>query len=759
MEAEGIGSAGRVPPTPTAALDLGGCDREPIHLPGSIQPHGLLLVLSEPEGVVVQASANVGGLLGRPIDAVLGRTLEDLLGPEQAADVGGGLVSPSLHQSPIYLRTVSIEAGGRRRSFQVVAHRHDGALIVELESTDSGAEIAFRDLYPLVRTFIGRAQGTEDLEELCGLTAKEVRRITGFDRVLIYRFDPDWHGCVVAEERGEGLESYLGLWFPASDIPRQARELYSLVRLRLIADAAYEPVPIVPAARPADGRPLDLSFASLRGVSPVHLEYLRNMGVAASMSIGVVIEGRLWGLISCHHRTPRAVPFEVRTACELVGQYLAQQLAARERASDLAHRVRLKSIQAGLLASMAAHRGLADGLEAAGDRLLEFAAAEGAAILDESGFRRIGRTPSEERVRALADRLAGSGGDVFHCDDLGELAPEIVAEAGIAGVLAIAISKLHSGFILWFRPEVVRTVRWGGDPNKPLEVGPGGHRLHPRKSFEQWKQTVRGRSRPWLPAEVAVAGELRNDILGIVLRRAEELADLAAELRRSNQELESFSYSVSHDLRAPFRHIAGFGELLRERAAGSLDPTSSHYLDTMMEAAEYAGTLVDNLLAFSKLSRTALTESEIDMNALVDEVRRELALDLGERAVEWRIGRLPAVVGDLELIRLVIRNLLSNAVKYTRGRPETRIEVTGALDGREAAFHVRDNGVGFDMKYVGKLFGVFQRLHRMEDFEGTGIGLANVRRIISRHGGRCWAEGRPEQGATFSFTMTAAEET
>jgi light-regulated signal transduction histidine kinase (bacteriophytochrome) len=244
-------------------------------------------------------------------------------------------------------------------------------------------------------------------------------------------------------------------------------------------------------------------------------------------------------------------------------------------------------------------------------------------------------------------------------------------------------------------------------------------------------------------------------VLGIVLRRAEEVAALSEELQRSNKELEAFSYSVSHDLRAPFRHIVGYSELLRAREGDRLSETGRRYVDTIIESAFAAGTLVDNLLSFSQMGRNSLNPIDTDLAALVEEVRRRVLRDVpADRVIQWTIGQLGRVRADPVMLRLVIENLLSNAVKYTRTRPEAVIEIGRAADdGEQAVVFVRDNGVGFDMAYVNKLFGVFQRLHRVEEFEGTGIGLANVRRIVERHGGRTWAEGAVGQGATFFFTL------
>jgi light-regulated signal transduction histidine kinase (bacteriophytochrome) len=266
---------------------------------------------------------------------------------------------------------------------------------------------------------------------------------------------------------------------------------------------------------------------------------------------------------------------------------------------------------------------------------------------------------------------------------------------------------------------------------------------------------VRGRSVPWTGAEIETARDFRNAVIGVVLRRAEELASLSEELQKSNKELEAFSYSVSHDLRAPFRHIVGYSELLKSQEGQQLSERGRRYIDVIIESAYSAGTLVDNLLSFSQMGRASLKRVSVDLRLLVEDVRRQIVQDEGRgRVIRWDIQPVGRVHADPVMIRLVIQNLLSNAVKYTRGRQEALIQVGCSHNAAgEPVYFVRDNGVGFDMAYVGKLFGVFQRLHRVEEFEGTGIGLANVRRIVERHGGEAWAEGELGRGATFHFTL------
>ncbi|MDQ4136936.1 MAG: GAF domain-containing protein [Pseudomonadota bacterium] len=744
--------------------DLSACEREPIHIPGSIQPHGVLLALSRPELIAVHASANLTRIAGIPAAQALGRPLE-AISPSLAAALAADLTAGSRDEGGRYLRVVTLPTPEGERAFDAVVHLSGDLLVLELEETVPGEGATLDALYPTMRGFVEQLQTASSIEDLCRLAAEDVRRITGFDRVLVYRFDESWNGTVVAEDRNDVLPSYLDLRFPASDIPAQARELYRRNRLRIIPDADYTPVPVVPTLHPDTGRPLDLSHSVLRSVSPVHLEYMRNMGTMASMSISILREGELWGLISCHSRDARRVPLRVRNACDFLTQIFSLQLAARERAAEAEELMRLSSIRSQLLGFMAEEERFIHGLVRHPAELLAIAGANGAAIVSDEHCWLLGRTPSETQVRRLFEWLSAEHReDVFATDALASLIPEAQAYSDWAsGLLAISISKMNPSYVLWFRPEVIQTVKWSGDPQKPVQEAGGATavtpaHLHPRQSFEIWKETVRGRSQRWKPADIETVKELRNAIVGIVLRRAEELAALSEELQRSNKELEAFSYSVSHDLRAPFRHIVGYSELLRKQEGENLSDRARRYVDTIIESAYTAGTLVDNLLRFSQMGRAALKPRSVDMNVLVAEVKRSFALDVKDRRIDWRIGPLATVRADPVMLRLAIENLVSNALKYTRSRAEAVIEIGCERNGSEVVFFVRDNGVGFDMAYVGKLFGVFQRLHRMEEFEGTGIGLANVRRIVERHGGRVWAEGSVEKGATFSFALPSMGE-
>ncbi len=767
----------RLPSPPSVAveageLDLATCENEPIHIPGSIQPHGFLLALNEQDEVVI-ASATAAQYLQRPLESIFGKTLVDLLGQELGARILASLVDDPLTTASRLMVAADLpgrEGTGER--FEIAAHLAENSAHVRtvLEFERSVQSVDIERINSRLFNFIGLIRAMQQPAEICEAAVDEVQALTGCDRVLVYRFDEDGNGLVLAEKRlSQQFASYLGLRFPASDVPAQARRMYELNRVRIIPNVDYEASPLLSPGGPATE--LDLSRSILRSVSPIHRQYMRNMGTACSMSVSIMIDGHLWGLISCHHHEPRYVPLRLRSACDFVMQIVSSQIESRQNALHLQRALAAKSVQTRLLASMAAEDSYSAGLTRVPNTLMELAGADGAAVVVGLGVSLFGITPTEKQVLQIVDWFRRrEDNEFFVSRSLSAEFPrarEFSAQA--SGVIITSVSKLNNSFVLWFRQEIIQTVRWAGDPQKPAlqpsaaqtqYAGAAGALppgiVHPRHSFEEWLQIVRASSTPWLREEIDATSDFRLAVLQVVLKRAEELAAMAAGLQVANEELEAFSYSVSHDLRAPFRHISGFSEMLKEEEADRMSAKGKHYLATIMDSARFAGLLVDSLLDFSRFARSKFTMVNVNMEALVDQEWKAVLYDEASgRTIYFDRTELPIVSGDPQLLRQVLRNLLSNAVKYTGKESEARVQMEAHTEGQEFIFSITDNGVGFDQQYADKLFGVFQRLHRIEEFEGTGIGLANVRRIIGRHGGRVWAHGEVNKGATFYFSLPA----
>lgn len=748
----------------TPELDLGQCDREPIHLLGGIQPHGVLLAFREPDLAVEVVSANTEALLGLAPQRLLGQSVTRVLDEVTLRRVRAGSATGP----------VRVDVAGR--ACFALLHDSEGLAVLELEplpAWDAGSEEDVLSAVHRLVSPLARAQGTQALLQAA---ADAVRELTGFDRVMVYRFHADWHGEVLAESRGPDVDGFMGMHFPASDIPAQARALYTRNPLRLIADVGARPVGLLPPALPGTGRPLDLSGAALRSVSEVHLEYLRNMGVGASFSVSLLKDGALWGLIACHHLSPRHVSAGRRRACEVLARLLALQLSAEERGAEAASRARRAGLQGQLITRLGEGPTLPAALDLHGTLLLELTGATGAALLlgdvidADTGEAPllVGRTPTEDEVRALAAWLASSPGvgATFQTERLGALYPPLAHRADVAsGLLAVRLDPEAQRFVLWFRPEVARTVTWAGNPHKPAQPEPGHARLHPRGSFDAWREEVRGASLPWTPGDLEAAESFRGALAGVVLRQAAELARLSRELARSNAELEAFSGTVGHDLKEPLRGIHQYAGFFLEDHGAGLDAEGREQLQSVVWLARRTQGMLEDLFEYSRLGRLELAWAEADLHEVVEEVLGTLSARLEEGRVEVRLPRrLPRVACDAVRLRQVWLNLVSNAAKYQAAEPHwVELGFHGPGEPRPPAadrpgapyvFYVRDPGIGIPTQFHEAIFEMFRRLHPAQAYGGgSGAGLAIARRLVRLHGGELWVDSAPGQGSTFYFTL------
>ena len=510
------------------AATLTDCDREPIHIPGSIQPHGVLLALEPDTLTITQWAGDLSAILGVPREDPLGLRLHDLLGAEAATTISNAFAGGALRLLP--LKTYEVELTTPAGAVDAIIHPAGPVLIVEFEKTHRGAG-GIQTTLVTVQKMLAEIGGASSLAEYHQTCAEQVREITGFDRVMVYRFLEDGSGTVIAEAKNEDMESYLGLHYPESDIPKQARELYRTNWMRAIPDVAYTPLPLRPDINPSTGAPLDLSHAVFRSVSPLHLQYLKNMGVAASMSLSIVHRGELWGLIACHHPTPHFVPCDTRAACEVFAQVYSLQLEARLRAETHEYSLQQRSVHQQMVTRLAREEHLSDGLIRYRPNLLDLIQADGVAVWVEGEFGEVGHTPGAAAVQSLVRQLdQRNDAGVFSTDRLAEEFPECAGALGeTAGLLALSVSRARKDYILWFRREIVETVTWAGNPTKAIQKVGTEERLTPRASFAAWRETVRGRSRPWQPNEIEAAEALRLSILEVVLRRMDQVARERAE--------------------------------------------------------------------------------------------------------------------------------------------------------------------------------------------------------------------------------------
>jgi light-regulated signal transduction histidine kinase (bacteriophytochrome) len=521
-------------------VDLSNCDREPIHLLGAIQPAGFLIAVST-DWIVARTSANVERFLGVETRAMVGSPLASVLPPKLVHDLRNRVAYLVTPASVERLFGCVLAEGGS--PFDIAIHVSGGQIVIEAEpgSLDNG------DASGAVRAMMARLDNQSDMAGFHREGARQIRALLGYDRVMVYKFGPGGDGEVIAESCKSGIGSFKGLHYPASDIPQQARALYKRNLLRVIHDVDAKPVGIVPQLD-EHRKPLDLSLSVLRSVSPIHLEYLRNMGVGASLSISIIVDDELWGLFACHHYSPRSPTFERRSVSEMFAQMFSMRLESRERRELVEYERRARDISDQLLGAVASDETLLKDPDWLADILTSTIPADGVGVWINGGYAFSGVTPPTDDFRRIIRALNGmAAGKVFATDHIGSLVDRADGFAKEAsGLLAIPISRSPRDYVVLFRSEMRESVRWAGDPHKPVEYGPNGPRLTPRESFAEWREQVEGHSKPFTASETRVAETLRATLIEVVLRLADEAA---AQRHQANARQELLIAELNHRVR------------------------------------------------------------------------------------------------------------------------------------------------------------------------------------------------------------------
>ncbi len=752
------------------------CDSEPVQTPGCVQAHGAMLVLRPGDLTILQASENTDKLLGHPANTLWNKAVSAAIGPDGEASLKAFLATEPTERNPLYVFTLPTRSGVP--PLDVTAHTIDGVVVVEFEATGR-TRADEPDYYALVKKTVARLQSAMTLKEFCDLTADEFRSLSGLDRVMIYRFHPDGHGEVFAESKRADLDPWLGLHYPAQDIPQPARDVFKQIWVRPLPDVLGELAELVPLTNPDTGRPLTMTFCALRGASVMYTEYLKNMKVTAGLTMPIRRGGELWGLIACQHYSgPKHVPYQVRAACEFLAQVASLQYQAAEDREHLIYRLKLDGTHQQLVAQAAREDGLS-ALTEGTPSLIDGINAGGAALYHRDRWWRVGNTPSEAELEALGDWLhdrpefASPTRPLYSIDSLVQDYSLAAAYADVAsGLLAVPLSRANRNWMLWFRPEMIQTVNWGGNPHeKPTVPGPHGPRLTPRASFELFQESVRGRSLPWVEVELDAAARLRMLVMELVVGRSQRLADLNADLTQSNEELDAFAYVASHDLKEPLRGIHKYAHQLLENATTE-DLEHRQKLDRLMRLTVRMDSLLDSLLHFSRVGRAALQTENADLNEVVNEAIEMVDARRTDGPTEITLPRpLPSARCDRVRCREIFVNLLSNALKYN-DKPQKHVEV-GFIGPREdhprpgcpsgladlTIFYVKDNGIGIPARYFEQVFKMFKRLHGRDEYGGgTGAGLTIVQKLVERHHGRVWLHSTPGTETTFYFTLSARKE-
>jgi chemotaxis family two-component system sensor kinase Cph1 len=725
--------------------DLTNCDREPIHIPGNIQSHGFLIGIDQ-QFVITYCSDNVSKFLPAEPAQLLGKEL-GLLDRFIEKPISGDILTHLIKISQTIRgfeppNPYPVKIGGML--YNLILSTSSDYFLLEFEPEISSLN---SDIQRIIGNSLSEMLANTNLSHLLKNAAEQIKKVIGYDRVMIYKFHEDGHG-VVSEVKEPELEPFLGLHYPASDIPKQAREMYKINHIRLIADVTTQPAALLSIAE--GEQPLDLTNSGLRAVSPIHIQYLKNMGVASSFSISLLHQNELWGLVACHNYTPRLINFKEREAAKLIGQVLSSALSFRVQEEMQDKSGKFSAAVDALNKQLLRENSIVDALLNQETTMIDALEATGAVLIFENEIYPLGVTPPAEFIKELTLWLSNQEEDqLYQTDSLSAEFPAALPYKDIAsGLLACKLSKEFKEYMLWFRPEVISTVKWAGNPNKPVELdAKGGFSISPRHSFETWLQMVDLTAEGWKNEDLQSAIQLKDEISYAISRKASELRFLNERLKVAYDELDAFSYTISHDLKNPLASIKSYAQLLPRKF--NLEPDAKHMVSRILNAAGKMQDMITEVLSYSQAGQPVTNWKPVEMNALLNDLKDELMVSNHNEMLQIHIGHIEDVYGDDTMVQQVFSNLIGNSVKYSAKSESPRVDVWAENLGDYIRYGVRDNGIGILPADQAKIFDLFARSAGVKDFEGSGVGLSIVKRIMDKHDGKIWVESDGEQGSTF----------
>ena len=722
-----------------AALET--CDREPIHQSGAIQPIGALLVTDPVTHRILGASANAAAFLNVDPDKLLSGALADI-NAELAAQIVDVVENNQILHEVLDFRC---EYAGI--VYDTVTHTHAGKRLIEFVPNLSPSADSVRSKMRLCSKNCAQIMHAADFAEALQYASDAVRKITGYARVKIYQFLPDWSGHVLAESRDAAMPSYLGLHFPASDIPRQVREIMSIVPYRAIGTVSDQTVPILTRRDATES--VDLTWSVTRSVSRMHTTYLRNMGVAATFSCSLMHQGKLWGLIAAHHGETGIVPFDSWSLIQEIGTALMLRYEQQERTNTADKISELRRIENSFAAVLRKSGDVEEVIGTLVPVLQQFLRADGFAFQYGTNLHLSGATPPAEFIPQLIQWAIKQRetSDQFQTTALHRDWPPALAHKETAcGVLIQPIVTHRVCQLIWFRGPITRKVIWAGRPDSkvPIDLAEGMRALGPRQSFDRWVQEHRDESAPWQESELESAREIFKEFLDII---AAQLL-----LKEENASLRQFAASAAHDLRAPLRGISMALEIMREEDFDEDVVKETHAIAE--GSANRLMELTTGLLELAVIRDQDHTFAPVALDALVRDVCEMLKTQCEEAQATITIGKLPAVKGNERLLLRLFLNLIANAAKYRDQSRPLELQITAADAGQgQVAISVTDNGRGIAPEFAERVFKPMYRLHSHDEIEGSGLGLTICERIVAIHEGSLRLDESYDQGARFVVTL------
>ncbi len=720
------------------------CEDEPIHLIGSIQDFGVVLAFAEKDHSLKYISENAITLFN--LDK------EKLALGKQSYNLDYFLTQLELSRNAIEQHqegTVSVKSVQYKGALYSIRYfLIDGIFQLELEEGVDNYD--GEKYFTQNQAFLKMLNRAEDFSEFSQKIAESIQEITGYDRVMVYRFDNDFNGEVYAEALKGERESFLDLHYPHTDIPEQARKLYKSKKCRIIKDVAANQVPIYSLGDNPEA--FDLSNSILRSSSPIHLQYLQNMGVRATLTLSIMIDEQLWGLIACHHYAPKHIGQYKRLAAMLQTDFYASQIRRWERSDEYALVQEKEHIYQAIIEDGIKHKNLFQAITNQ-TYLLGLTSATGGAVIRKGELFTFGQSLSNEKITAIHDFMNARNEHVFLTNELSKYFEKASEFKDIAsGILYYRLDMDGNSAIMWFRRQLAEGKKWGGTPQAKSERTP----LTPRNSFAAWEEEVDGKSAIWLSHEIQAGLRLcafleREIYINSLKEQKKKFEQLTNELKETNEELSQFNWISSHDMKEPLRKIRLFVDQIKSEE-DLLTKSHQAYFTRIDAAAIYMQNLINDLLEYASLSKQE-NFTAVNLKQLIDEATHDV--DESEMHVKVFVDEGFVVNGVKLHLKQMLINIFSNAVKFQAPERKLKIDIElernyTSKDGVHfARLRIADNGIGFSSEFKDKIFKVFQRLHTQSEYKGTGIGLALCKKVMESHGGYIEADGEEGKGAVF----------
>ncbi|WP_346236401.1 ATP-binding protein [Niabella insulamsoli] len=720
------------------------CHTEPIHISGKIQNRGFLIGIEKDQETISQISENLNDFLPIDAGAVLG----------QPCHILDSYVEGSDFLFSTYVKEIKNGIKGQNNVYPIIncngidyylIDSYSGNfLIFETEPVLQAGDVSSK-IFEIVDTVIGQ----NSISDIMDAAVSEIKQLIGFERVMVYQFNPDGSGQVVAEAVDTSLEPFMGLRYPETDIPRQARELYKKNHIRLIHEAGSATASIL-SVKPA---PIDQTFTVLRAVSPIHIEYLKNMKVVSSYSVSIMDDNSLWGLISCHHSTPKIIDFKIRQATLLISKVMISRIS--EKLKDLSKNAERKfaACYSRLQEFIIQENNLKSSLSKGIQDLCLSAKASGFAMLFEGQLYHSGQVPDREQILSIIEwHQAQPNRGLFYTQEFWKEEPKALDYYKKASGILIAPISIENTYLIWFKKEHRYVIQWAGNPNDketvPVKEDGQMRRYLPRKSFAVWRESVTKQSEAWTSEEIASAQRVVSLIESSFEKETRQIMDYRGKLNRITKDLEFFSYTVSHDLKTPLTVIRSYAQLLM-MAGDSMSPKEKEITKKIMTGVDKMSDMISGVNQLTRINKNEIAFREVEVSTLITDIISDHTIAHEYYKTKIEIGATPPILGDSQLLYHCFSNIIGNALKYSSKVSQPKVTISGVKKDRYVCYKIHDNGIGIPPEDHAHIFDLFNRCHNASDFEGSGIGLPIVQTILEKHKGFIWCISNLGEGTAF----------